>query len=200
MAWPAVFVMECHYVYRITNKINGKFYVGIRSSKKSFEEDGYWGSGTAIRRAVNKYGKESFKRELICCCDCRKQASRIEEILVDEELRDSLSCYNRKTGGYSSGIPGKETRARQSKAMKGRKHTDETKAKIGRNNKSRKGKKHTDKSKANMSEGQKGNQNTKGQKRTAKQKANMSAAQHKRQRREREKREREARGIFLVFG
>ena len=48
-------------IYIVTNKINGKIYVG--QSTKS--DPTYFGSGVSINRAIAKYGKENFKKEVI---------------------------------------------------------------------------------------------------------------------------------------
>ena len=43
-----VFIM-IHYVYEITNNINGKIYVGVHSTKDV--NDGYMGSGKHLKQA-----------------------------------------------------------------------------------------------------------------------------------------------------
>ncbi len=50
-------------VYLTTNKINGKTYVGQHKYIKLY--DGYIGSGTLIKRAIKKYGKENFEIEYL---------------------------------------------------------------------------------------------------------------------------------------
>jgi len=56
-------------IYKITNKINGKIYIGKRKlAKKLFEMSNYWGSGKYIKMAINKYGKDNFTREVIYEC------------------------------------------------------------------------------------------------------------------------------------
>ena len=52
-----------YYVYQITNKINGKIYIGQHSTLDI--EDGYFGSGRVLRLALKKYGKESFTKEVL---------------------------------------------------------------------------------------------------------------------------------------
>ena len=47
-----------HYVYEITNNINGKKYIGKRSTHTSIDKDNYLGSGIAIKKAIEKYGKD----------------------------------------------------------------------------------------------------------------------------------------------
>lgn len=55
------------YVYIITNLINGKQYVGDHLSYCTDEthNDTYFGSGKIIMRAIKKYGKENFKKEIL---------------------------------------------------------------------------------------------------------------------------------------
>lgn len=45
-----------HYIYKTTNLINGKIYIGKRSHENP-EKDKYMGSGTVLRKAFNKYGR-----------------------------------------------------------------------------------------------------------------------------------------------
>ena len=51
------------YVYLITNKINGRKYIG--SSRKSQIDSNYYGSGKAIKDALKKYGKDNFQRDIL---------------------------------------------------------------------------------------------------------------------------------------
>ena len=49
------------FIYKTTNLINGKIYIGKRHKDIS----GYLGSGTIFRNAVKKYGRENFIREIL---------------------------------------------------------------------------------------------------------------------------------------
>jgi hypothetical protein len=43
-------------IYKTTNIINGKYYVG----KDINNSESYLGSGVLLKRAIKKYGKENF--------------------------------------------------------------------------------------------------------------------------------------------
>lgn len=86
-----------HYVYKTTNLINGKIYIGIHSTEDL--DDGYIGSGVAFRHAVNKYGKENFHKEIIHQCSSREEASNMEATLVTESFCLKSTNYNMRTGG-----------------------------------------------------------------------------------------------------
>ena len=89
------------YIYKITNTINGKIYVGLHKSEK-FDES-YWGSGIHIQRAIKKYGKENFKREILEWCET------IDKIVAQEiywietlDARNPEIGYNIAGGGLGS--------------------------------------------------------------------------------------------------
>lgn len=53
------------YVYMITNRINGCFYIGQKHTTTSHIVEDYWGSGEKILNAVNKHGVTSFNRKIL---------------------------------------------------------------------------------------------------------------------------------------
>ena len=87
-----------HYlIYKTTNLINGKFYIGKHQTKDL--NDGYLGSGKLIRRAVKKYGLENFHKEILFECNSEVHMNVLEKILVvpDPELNYNL-CAGGKGG------------------------------------------------------------------------------------------------------
>lgn len=89
-----------HFVYRTTNTINGKIYIGKHSTEDL--DDGYIGSGTVFKRAVSKYGKENFSFEMLHMCSTEDEAYEIESKLVTEEFVALKTNYNRMVGGRHS--------------------------------------------------------------------------------------------------
>lgn len=95
-----------HYLYRITNKINGKYYHGIHSLPKDLgktpENDGYWGSGTEIVKAIREEGRENFTKEIVKTFSTRDELAEAEkDIVTIEEVRNP-DCYNLTEGGDSN--------------------------------------------------------------------------------------------------
>jgi hypothetical protein len=50
-------------LYKTTNLINGKIYVGLHVTEN--QHDSYLGSGEQLEAAFEKYGRNNFKREYI---------------------------------------------------------------------------------------------------------------------------------------
>lgn len=86
-----------YLVYKTTNLVNGKIYIGKHETDNL--DDGYLGSGILIRRAIEKYGKENFKREILFECSTREEMNAKEAELVNEEFLKRDDIYNLKQGG-----------------------------------------------------------------------------------------------------
>lgn len=117
------------YVYLITNKINGKKYVGMRSSAV-FDEQ-YWGSGKQILQAIAKYGKENFTREILHWCETPEQ-------LVEYEIRELVERNADKSSEYYNMMVTKTPiMIGDQNPFFGKHHTEQTKKIISDKNKGR---------------------------------------------------------------
>ena len=86
-----------HYLYKITNNINSKFYIGVHNTDDL--NDGYMGSGSAIKKAIKKYGISNFTKEYLMFFDNAEEAFLKEKEIVTKELVNSKNCYNEHVGG-----------------------------------------------------------------------------------------------------
>lgn len=87
-----------YYLYKITNLINNKFYIGVHSTEDI--NDGYMGSGKAIKAAEKKYGINNFKKEILEYFDSIEEMYKREAEIVNESLIQNPLCYNITLGGY----------------------------------------------------------------------------------------------------
>ncbi len=134
-----------HYVYKITNVLNGKFYVGRRSTNKHPNIDSYMGSGWALKGAYLKHGKKNFIKEVLEMCYDLETLKEREEYWIShtKAVKMGYNLVENSGGGYIN----KETYDMMSEKFKGRRpetdkiiatkrengnlgHTGETKAKI----------------------------------------------------------------------
>ena len=108
--------MEIFFVlYKTTNLVNGKTYIGIHKTNNL--EDGYLGSGFALTEAVEKYGKDNFKREILEFCSSYDELLELEKLYVDIDWVRDKSNYNLKTGGQSAGILSDESKKKISESL-----------------------------------------------------------------------------------
>lgn len=85
-----------HTVYKTTNLANGNYYIGVHKTENPNDE--YLGSGKLLWRAIEKYGWQNFKKEVLFIFETPEEAFKKEEELVDEARKDP-SCYNLRKGG-----------------------------------------------------------------------------------------------------
>lgn len=96
-------------IYKTTNLINGKIYIGQYSGNNK----NYLGSGKVLKRAIEKYGRDNFVREILEECD---------SILLDERETywiQKLNSFDKKIG-YNMTDTGRAS-------FKGKQHSEETK-------------------------------------------------------------------------
>jgi len=124
------------YVYCITNKINGKKYIG--SSRKETIDLTYFGSGRTIVQALKKYGKENFTRQILW--EGEGDARDIETYWLEYfNAANNPLFYNMTNDARGNNLHKKETKKTVSEKLTGRKFTKEickkiSDAKIGKSN------------------------------------------------------------------
>lgn len=149
-------------VYCTVNLINGKKYIGSHIHN----DDSYLGSGTNIKKAIKKYGRENFKRYILAEVENFEIMKELEEYYIDYYQAYESSLFYNATK-YPAGITKfpEDKKLNVSLANKnnkynlGRIQTEETKNKISQSNK---GKKRSEEYKKIVSERFKGNTSRKG--------------------------------------
>lgn len=105
-------------VYKITNEINGKSYIGRTTQRLKVRMDEHIRGNLVISRAIKKHGRENFTIKVLFRSDNFDDLNKQEKILV--KAHDTLlpNGYNVVEGGYGTA---------------GYKHKEETKLKMSQN-------------------------------------------------------------------
>jgi len=137
------------FIYLTTNKINNKKYIGYCTRN----DDSYLGSGSLLKEAINKYGKENFERIILENCNSIEELSSAEQKWIKYyNAVESKDFYNLSEGGYGgnpetvkrywesmskserrirNGYIKSLNRSGDNNGMYGKTHSDETKKLIG---------------------------------------------------------------------
>lgn len=86
-----------YVIYKITNKINGKIYLGKHQTANP--DDNYMGSGKILKYAQSKYGIENFIKEILHIFDTKEEMNTKEAEIVTEEFCLREDTYNICVGG-----------------------------------------------------------------------------------------------------
>lgn len=146
------------YIYKITNKIDGKVYIGQTQVNDPY----YFGGGKLIRRAVKKHGRDNFTKEILEECSSKEELDNKEIYWIEYyNSRDLTVGYNLARGGdggnrnggklteesrkrisegrkdKNTGKRPKETGRKISEKMKGRVFSEEHKRKLSEKRKQR---------------------------------------------------------------
>ncbi len=98
------------FIYKTTNLINGKFYIGMHITDDL--NDGYLGSGKVLRRAIRKHGKENFIREILEFYETQDLLAEAERKIVTRDLILDPMCMNLMEGGYGGFISDEQQKHR----------------------------------------------------------------------------------------
>lgn len=130
-------------IYKITNLINKKIYVGqTHLNSEQFFNSNYYGSGQIIKKSIKKYGIRNFKKVVLEKCKTQNELNEKEKKWI--KMFNSLvpNGYNIAEGGNGGNL-GKDiikkrqlnvikngTYAGKNNPMFGKKHSEETRRKI----------------------------------------------------------------------
>lgn len=159
-------------VYLITNKVNGKQYVGqtIRSLKSRWRRHYYddkrsKAANVPLKNAIRKYGKENFEKIVLKVCQSQQDMDFYEKKFIEEYKTLSPNGYNCTTGGETV-IFSQETIEKMKISQIGRIHSESVRKKISESNKGIQdvsgennpmyGRNHSEEAKKKMSEAKKG--------------------------------------------
>jgi group I intron endonuclease len=109
-------------IYLTTNLVNKKQYVGKQHLEDN-KKDTYIGSGYLLHKAVTKYGKENFKKEILEFCETDEILNIQEIFWIKEKNTLQPNGYNLTEGGtggdtFSFSVNKENTRTNRSKAVK----------------------------------------------------------------------------------
>ena len=95
-------------IYRITNLINNKVYIGqtIQNPQRRWKEHLRKGANRHLKAAFDLYGRDSFKFEVIEECDTKEKLDEREQFYIAESNGNN---YNFRSGG-SHGLHSEETK------------------------------------------------------------------------------------------
>lgn len=130
-----------HYtIYQITNTVNGKVYIGKHQTENL--DDGYFGSGIALRAAIAYHGKDNFSKEILHVFETEDEMNAKERELITEEFVSRKDTYNLGVGGeggphFKGRKHTAESIAKRTASRRGYTHSQETRQKISEANRNR---------------------------------------------------------------
>lgn len=86
------------FIYLTTNLVNGKKYIGKKKFVGNWRT--YLGSGVLISRAIKKYGRENFHRDIIHIAFSEQELNALEkQCIANHNACEDRNYYNVATGG-----------------------------------------------------------------------------------------------------
>jgi hypothetical protein len=89
-------------IYVTTNKINGKKYIGKHVTNDP--NDTYIGSGIILNKAVKKYGRANFDKQVLYIFETEMEMNLKEIELITSEVVSNDDYYNCALGGKGGAI------------------------------------------------------------------------------------------------
>lgn len=91
-----------YYIYKVTNLINNKVYIGQTNNFEKRKREHLTDTRTShqpFKRALNKYGEENFKWEIIDEVSTKQQADEKEKYYINSLNSKIPNGYNMANGG-----------------------------------------------------------------------------------------------------
>lgn len=124
-------------IYKITNNINGKCYIGQHIVKKEYPRQ-YMGKGFGIQKAYKIYGRQNFTKEILETIEDtkeRKIVSQREKYWIKKLNTLEPNGYNKNEGGFGGCSSEAGKKAALTRKKNNYKVSQETKNKISLSNK-----------------------------------------------------------------
>lgn len=130
--------MKSNDVYKITNKVTGKVYIGITNQGAGARYRHHWyeariGESAPIHRSMAKYGEENFTLEIIDFADTYEELKEKEKYWIKQyNSMDRTKGYNLTEGGDGTfgRMHSEETKEKIRQKAIGRKASEDTKKKM----------------------------------------------------------------------
>ena len=130
--------MKSNEVYKITNKITGKIYIGITNQGSGARYRHHWyesriGEPSPIHRSMAKYGEDNFTLEIIDFAETYEELKEKEKFWIKKfNSTDRNIGYNLTEGGDGTfgRTHSEETKEKIRQKALGRKISEETKKKM----------------------------------------------------------------------
>lgn len=112
------------YIYLTTNLINAKKYIGKHVYDGQEIDPKYLGSGKTLKQAIQKYGKENFKCEVLEWCNSIEELNRKEQYWINLcNATNNKEYYNIAIGGTGGPIIDSLTSEQKNKIYEKRRET-----------------------------------------------------------------------------
>lgn len=121
-------------IYKTTNLVNGKEYIGKDKNNSPY----YLGSGTYLKKAIKKYGRKNFKKEILEVCSTHEELKQREEYWLNYyDAGNNPKFYNMHNYSYGRSSHSEEEKQKLRELNSGKNHpqygkpkSEETKRKL----------------------------------------------------------------------
>lgn len=91
--------MKTYFLYKTTNIITGRYYVGMHVHNTARGKDYYLGSGLVLKQSIKKYGRKNHKRNILSYYETFDALIQAETELITTDLLADPLCMNLRLGG-----------------------------------------------------------------------------------------------------